>query len=59
MLDPLLGCISIGIWAEAREAAATIANLMWLPDLSLVGTISCFRFLLAEGADVTPPHLLL
>jgi len=27
-----LGCVCAGIWAEAREAAATLANLMWLPD---------------------------
>mmetsp|Transcript_42460 Transcript_42460/g.76298 ORF Transcript_42460/g.76298 Transcript_42460/m.76298 type:complete len:1084 (-) Transcript_42460:23-3274(-) len=32
-LEPLLGCICLGIWPEAREAAATLANLMWCPDL--------------------------
>eukprot|EP00413_Alexandrium_margalefii_P001830 CAMPEP_0204517700 /NCGR_PEP_ID=MMETSP0661-20131031/3812_1 /ASSEMBLY_ACC=CAM_ASM_000606 /TAXON_ID=109239 /ORGANISM="Alexandrium margalefi, Strain AMGDE01CS-322" /LENGTH=398 /DNA_ID=CAMNT_0051523111 /DNA_START=24 /DNA_END=1220 /DNA_ORIENTATION=- len=32
-LHSLLGCVCVGIWPEAREAAATLANLMWLPDL--------------------------
>lgn len=32
-LHSLLGCVCMGIWPEAREAAATLANLMWLPDL--------------------------
>mmetsp|Transcript_72521 Transcript_72521/g.216379 ORF Transcript_72521/g.216379 Transcript_72521/m.216379 type:complete len:1045 (-) Transcript_72521:159-3293(-) len=32
-LHALLGCVCVGIWPEAREAAATLANLMWLPDL--------------------------
>eukprot|EP00927_Polykrikos_kofoidii_P034719 TRINITY_DN2939_c0_g1_i1.p1 TRINITY_DN2939_c0_g1~~TRINITY_DN2939_c0_g1_i1.p1 ORF type:complete len:1060 (+),score=200.31 TRINITY_DN2939_c0_g1_i1:218-3397(+) len=31
-LEDLLKCICVGVWAEAREAAATIANLMYLPD---------------------------
>lgn len=31
-LISLLACVGIGIWAEAREAAATLANLMWMPD---------------------------
>lgn len=31
-IDALLGCVCVGIWAEAREAAATLANLMWMPD---------------------------
>lgn len=32
VLEAILGCICVGIWAEAREAAATLANLMWVPD---------------------------
>lgn len=31
-LQILLKCVEHGIWSEAREAAATLANLMWLPD---------------------------
>merc|ERR1719383_999182 len=31
-LISLLACVGVGIWAEAREAAATLANLMWMPD---------------------------
>lgn len=38
-LDALLGCVCVGIWAEAREAAACIANLMWLPDLNEEGLV--------------------
>jgi len=44
VLDPLLGCVCSGIWAEAREAAATLANLMWLPDLNEEGLVCWLKF---------------
>lgn len=44
VLDPLLGCICVGIWAEAREAAATIANLMWLPDVNEEALVCWLKF---------------
>lgn len=31
VVEALLGCVCSGICAEAREAAAVIANLMWMP----------------------------
>lgn len=43
-LDSLLGCICVGIWAEAREAAAALANLMWLPDLKEENLICWLKF---------------
>jgi len=44
VLDALLGCVCVGIWAEAREAAATLANLMWLPDLKEEGIVCWLKF---------------
>lgn len=44
ILDPLLGCICTGTWSEAREAAATLANLMWLPDLKEEGLVCWLKF---------------
>ena len=32
-LEPLLACVCTAIAAEAREAAATLANLMWAPGI--------------------------
>jgi len=43
-LQPLLGCVCVGIWAEAREAAATIANLMWQPDLNEEKLVCWLKF---------------
>mmetsp|Transcript_29421 Transcript_29421/g.51577 ORF Transcript_29421/g.51577 Transcript_29421/m.51577 type:complete len:1122 (-) Transcript_29421:32-3397(-) len=43
-LEAFLGCVAVGIWAEAREAAACIANLMWLPDLKEEGLVCWLRF---------------
>eukprot|EP00930_Biecheleria_cincta_P077567 TRINITY_DN6486_c0_g1_i2.p1 TRINITY_DN6486_c0_g1~~TRINITY_DN6486_c0_g1_i2.p1 ORF type:complete len:1064 (+),score=153.97 TRINITY_DN6486_c0_g1_i2:230-3421(+) len=43
-LEPLLGCVCTGIWAEAREAAATLANLMWMPDLDRDHLVCWLKF---------------
>mmetsp|Transcript_65479 Transcript_65479/g.151998 ORF Transcript_65479/g.151998 Transcript_65479/m.151998 type:complete len:1031 (+) Transcript_65479:218-3310(+) len=43
-LHSLLGCVCVGIWAEAREAAATLANLMWLPDLNEERLVCWLKF---------------
>jgi len=43
-LQALLGCVCVGIWAEAREAAATLANLMWLPDLNQERLVCWLKF---------------
>ncbi|CAE8676914.1 unnamed protein product, partial [Polarella glacialis] len=43
-LEALLGCICTGIWPEAREAAATLANLMWLPGLDNERLVCWLKF---------------
>jgi len=43
-LEPLLGCVCSGIWAEAREAAATLANLMWMPDFKEERLVCWLKF---------------
>jgi len=43
-LEPLLGCLCTGFWAEAREAAATIANLLWVPDLDFERLVCWLKF---------------
>lgn len=43
-LHSLLGCVCCGIWAEAREAAACLANLMWLPDLQEERLVCWLKF---------------
>lgn len=43
-LQSLLGCVCVGIWPEAREAAATLANLMWLPDLKEERLVCWLKF---------------
>eukprot|EP00929_Paragymnodinium_shiwhaense_P076735 TRINITY_DN394_c0_g1_i1.p1 TRINITY_DN394_c0_g1~~TRINITY_DN394_c0_g1_i1.p1 ORF type:complete len:1097 (-),score=271.50 TRINITY_DN394_c0_g1_i1:216-3506(-) len=32
-LHALLSCLCVSVWPEAREAAACLANLMWMPDV--------------------------
>lgn len=57
-LEPLLGCVCTGIWAEAREAAATLANLMWVPDLDrdhLVCWLKCDGSVTVDAANVLLP----
>jgi hypothetical protein len=58
-LDALLGCISVGIWAEAREAAATIANLMWVPDLQQEFLVCWLKFDSAKCITVDASNVLL
>lgn len=60
VIDALLGCICVGIWAEAREAAATLANLMWLPDLKEESLVCWLKFdgpscITVDGANVLMP----
>mmetsp|Transcript_16694 Transcript_16694/g.47593 ORF Transcript_16694/g.47593 Transcript_16694/m.47593 type:complete len:1037 (-) Transcript_16694:132-3242(-) len=59
-LHSLLGCVCVGIWAEAREAAATLANLMWLPDLQEERLVCWLKFdgpkcLTVDAANVLTP----
>jgi len=57
-LEPLLGCVCLGIWPEAREAAATLANLMWCPDLDrerLVCWLKLDGSLTVDAANVLQP----
>lgn len=43
-LSPLLGCVCTGFWAEAREAAATLANLLWAPDVDYERLVCWLKF---------------
>jgi len=43
-IEPLLGCVCVGVWAEAREAAACLANLMWVPDLNEERLVCWLKF---------------
>eukprot|EP00928_Gymnodinium_smaydae_P100139 TRINITY_DN9756_c0_g4_i1.p1 TRINITY_DN9756_c0_g4~~TRINITY_DN9756_c0_g4_i1.p1 ORF type:complete len:1049 (+),score=158.05 TRINITY_DN9756_c0_g4_i1:60-3206(+) len=43
-LQALLGCVAGGIWAEAREAIAVLANLMWLPDIKQERLVCWLKF---------------
>jgi len=57
---PLLGCVCEGIWAEAREAAACLANLMWLPDMAEEKLVCWLKFdgpkcITVDGANVLLP----
>lgn len=59
-LEPLLACVCTGIAAEAREAAATLANLMWAPDLNQEQLVCWLKFdgsscLTVDAANVLLP----
>jgi len=43
-IEQLLRCVCVGIWAEAREAAAVLANLMWLPDIESEHLVCWLKF---------------
>jgi len=43
-LHELLMCVCCGIWAEAREAAAALANIMWLPDADKEWLVCWLKF---------------
>mmetsp|Transcript_110737 Transcript_110737/g.264164 ORF Transcript_110737/g.264164 Transcript_110737/m.264164 type:complete len:1042 (+) Transcript_110737:96-3221(+) len=59
-LETLLCCVCTGIAAEAREAAATLANLMWVPDLDQERLVCWLKFdgsrcLTVDSANVLLP----
>jgi len=60
VLNALLGCVCVGIWAEAREAAATLANLLWLPDQNEENLVCWLKFdgpkcITVDAANVLMP----
>jgi hypothetical protein len=60
VLQALLGCVCVGIWPEAREAAATLANLMWLPDQNEERLVCWLKFdgpkcITVDAANVLMP----
>jgi len=58
-IEALLRCICVGIWAEAREAAATLANLMWLPDLREEHLVCWLKFDSPKCITVDASNVLL
>eukprot|EP00931_Biecheleriopsis_adriatica_P115539 TRINITY_DN91323_c0_g1_i1.p1 TRINITY_DN91323_c0_g1~~TRINITY_DN91323_c0_g1_i1.p1 ORF type:complete len:1061 (+),score=214.42 TRINITY_DN91323_c0_g1_i1:117-3299(+) len=59
-LEALLGCVCLGHWAEAREAAACLANLMWMPDLDRERLVCWLKFdgprcITVDAANVLMP----
>lgn len=60
-LKPILECVCVGIWPEAREAAAVLANLMWMPDLDDNQRLVCWlkfdspKCIAVDGANVLLP----
>lgn len=59
-LEPLLACVCTGVAAEAREAAATLANLMWAPGIKQERLVCWLKFdgsrcLTVDAANVLMP----
>jgi hypothetical protein len=60
VVHALLGCVCVGIWAEAREAAASLANLLWLPDQNEENLVCWLKFdgpkcIAVDAANVLMP----
>mmetsp|Transcript_52414 Transcript_52414/g.125208 ORF Transcript_52414/g.125208 Transcript_52414/m.125208 type:complete len:1158 (-) Transcript_52414:68-3541(-) len=59
-LHELLMCVCCGIWPEAREAAAALANVMWLPDVDREWLVCWLKFdgpqcIAVDGSNVLLP----
>eukprot|EP00397_Hematodinium_sp_SG-2012_P012969 GEMP01013155.1.p1 GENE.GEMP01013155.1~~GEMP01013155.1.p1 ORF type:complete len:842 (+),score=156.75 GEMP01013155.1:58-2583(+) len=51
MLKALLACVASGIWAEARDAAAILANLLWYGGLREEHLLCWLKFDRSVAAD--------